>query len=205
MKVKLEFIEPVLGTLAGDPKIAEEFIASKHPESLQEDEQKAIDNLDETIEKASTVFPRDDNRPFIWDYQFKGFFKTACLAMIETDTLTKVELKAVRLTPYLYKRTIDTQIFVAPRRVFLELPKGCNSNKLNFCERPLRGQTQRGERIALARSEEAPEGTKVEFEIIVMNPKIEPFIKRWLDFGRLYGMLQWRNSGKGRFSWKELQ
>lgn len=205
MKVELKFIEPVLGTLAGDPELAKEFIASKHPESPQKDEQEAIDNLDETIEKASTVFPRHDDKPFIWDYQFKGFFKTACLAMIETGTLTKEALKSVRLTPYLCKRTVDTQIFVAPRRIFLELPEGCNPDKLNFCERPLRGQTQRGERIALARSEEAPEGTTVRFEIIVMNPKLEPFIKRWLDFGRLYGMLQWRNSGKGRFEWKELQ
>ena len=62
----------------------------------------------------------------------------------------------------------------------------------------------RGERIALARSEAAPAGTKFEATIEVLNRKLEPFLPRWLDYGRLRGIGQWRNSGAGAFEWKEL-
>jgi len=205
MKVEIEFTEELLGTRAGNKELACDYQAAKHPEQVQEDELAAIENIDETIAKSSTVFDRDDaGRPFLWDYQFKGFFKEACLAMIETDTLTKEELKKVRLTNYLYKRTIDKQVFVCPRMIFLDLPEGVDCQKLEFCERPLRGQTMKGERISLARSEVAPSGTKIVLEIKCMNKKHEPFIEQWLTYGALSGMGQWRNSGKGRFVFRIL-
>jgi len=202
MKVELTFTEPLLGTVIGNKEIFEEFIESKNPKGI-ESKNEEIDALPE-IEKASTAFARDiDGKPMLWDYQIKGFFKEACHAMIDTDTLTNEELKSVRLTGYLHKRTIDRQIFVMPRRIKLNLPNG--DGKLPFCGRPLRGETKRGEYIALARSEEAPVGTKIEIEIITLNKKLNNFIMRWLDYGALLGMGQWRNSGKGRFSWKELK
>ena len=30
------------------------------------------------------------------------------------------------------------------------------------------------------------------------------YVREWLDYGRLNGIGQWRNSGKGRFVWEEL-
>jgi len=204
MLAELTLIEPLLGTLAGDPNIATEFILSKHPDGqVQADE---VESLGKVKEKASTIFSRNaDNQPILWDYQVKGFFKSACKAMIETDTFTKAELKEVRLTSYLHKRTIDTQLFIAPRRLVLRLPDGVDENNLDFLERPLRGETMRGERISLARSEMCPAGTKLKCQIIVLNDKLFPFISRWLDYGKLNGLGQWRNSGMGRFSWKEIK
>jgi len=204
MKVEVTFTEGVLGTLAANKEIATEFIASKHPDFPEADEIAAIENMDEAMERGTTVFPREDGKPFVWDYQVKGVLKEACLAMIETDTITKEDLKKVRLTPYLFKRTIDKQIFPGPRKIFLQLPDG-TPEKLPFCERPLRGQTMRGERISLARSEEAPAGTKIEFEIVSRNAKLWDYIKTWLDYGKYSGFLQWRNSGKGRYTWRELK
>lgn len=29
-------------------------------------------------------------------------------------------------------------------------------------------------------------------------------VKEWLEYGQFHGMLQWRNSGKGRFVWEEI-
>ncbi len=29
-------------------------------------------------------------------------------------------------------------------------------------------------------------------------------VREWLDYGRLRGLFQWRNSGKGRFEWEEV-
>jgi len=42
MKVELEFTEPLLGTLPGDEKLAEEYVQSKHPEGVQKYEQESL-------------------------------------------------------------------------------------------------------------------------------------------------------------------
>ena len=199
MKAKLTFIEPVLGTLSGNKDLATEFIASKHPDGLQEDEVSSIESM---LEKQSTVFPRtDDGDPFMWDYQVKGFFKSACLAMIMMETMSKEELKKLQLTKYMYKRTIDKLIFVVPRKIVLVLPP---EGQITECERPLRGETMRGERVSLARSEQLPVGTTCELETICLNKRLVPFIEQWLTYGELAGTLQWRSSGKGRFQWEKL-
>ena len=198
MKYQIEFSEPLLGTLSGNKEIAEEFINSKHPEGHSEEESEM--HPDEELEKSSTIFARDGDKLMLWDYQFKGFLKEACEQMISSETMTKEELKNYKLTQYLYKRTIDKQIFVMPRRIHLIMPEGA---KTEFIERPLRGQTMRGERICLARSESVPAGTKVDIEILCLNTKLEKFIPQWLKYGALLGMGQWRSSGMGRFSFKE--
>ena len=204
MEVELTFTEPLLGTLAGDPNVATEFILSKHPDGIpQQDE---VESLEEMKEKSSTLFSRNpEGRPLLWDYQVKGFLKSACLAMITAGTMTQDELKKVGLTKYMHKRTIDLIIFVSPRRLLLDLPDGIDHNNLDFLERPLRGETMRGERIALARSESCSAGTKLRCAITSMNPKLNEYINRWLDYGVLSGLGQWRNSGMGRFTWAEAK
>jgi hypothetical protein len=37
-----------------------------------------------------------------------------------------------------------------------------------------------------------------------MNVNLVPFVRRWLDYGALFGLGQWRTSGHGRFTWEEL-
>jgi hypothetical protein len=194
MKFKIEFTEPLLGTLSGNKEIAEEFIISKHPDGHCEEESEAVP-VEEEIEKASTVFARDNGNLMLWDYQIKGFFKEACEQMIGSGAMTQEELKKFRLTRYLYKKTIDKQIFVLPRKIHLELPKGA---KPEYIERPLRGDTIRGERICLARSESVPAGTTFDIEVICLNTKLEKFITQWLKYGALFGLGQWRTSGMGR-------
>lgn len=206
MKVEMIFTEPLLGTLSGNKEIAEEFILAKHPDGMSKEELEALANLPEAIEKSSTIFARDnDKNPMLWDYQVKGFFKEACGAMIDMETMKVEELKKVKLTQYLHKRTIDRLVFVKPRQIVLQLPKKIDKNKLKFLERPLRGQTMRGERISLARSEMVPAKTKIEIEIICMNKKLIDFIERWLDYGALKGLGQWRNASYGRFDWRKLK
>jgi hypothetical protein len=171
---------------------------SKHPEGPQEDELHA--QLPEgDVEKSSTVFARTDGKPHLWDYQIKGFFKQACLAMVESG-LTAEALKKLGLGKWTYKRSIDLLVFVAPRRIFLQLPEGTDSQNLEYIERPLRKDNFKGGNVCLARSESAPAGTTCEFDIKYLNPKLEEPIKKWLEYGALSGIGQWRNSGMGRFS-----
>ncbi len=189
LKVELEFTEPLLGTLPGDEKLAEDYVTSKHPDGVQEDERAS---LPEEIKKFSSYFARDDKgNPVLWDYQIKGFFKDACSMMRRVAQVD--ELKA-------HKKIIDGLIFVFPRQIPLML-----SGDLFFKERPLRISTPKGDRTALARSEAAPAGTKIQIEIRLLKPDLKKYVINWLDYGILRGLGQWRNSGMGRFKWHRLQ
>lgn len=52
---------------------------------------------------------------------------------------------------------------------------------------------------APSREEEIAAGAKLEFSILVMSDDLVPAVKEWLSYGKLRGLGQWRNSGKGRF------
>lgn len=188
-RVKLEFTEPLLGTLPGDEKLAEEYVQSKHPEGVQKDEQESVA---EEMKKATSYFARNEQQmPMLWDYQIKGFFKDACSMM---RRVTQVDaLKA-------HKKIIDGLIFVTPRKIELNL-----SSELSFTERPLRVSTPQGDRTALARSETAPIGTSIQFEILLLKKDLKQYVINWLDYGILRGLGQWRNSGMGRFKWREIK
>ena len=189
MKVELEFTEPLLGTLPGDEKLAEDYVTSKHPEGVQKDEK---ESLPEEIKKFSSFFARDSKgKPILWDYQIKGSFKDACSMMRRVAQVD--ELKA-------HKKIIDGLIFVTPRQIELKL-----SGKLTFTERPLRISTPKGDRTALARSETAPVGTKIQIEILLLKPDLKKYVINWLDYGVLRGLGQWRNSGMGRFKWRQIK
>ena len=200
MKMKITFTEPLLGTLSGTKELAAEYIAGKNPKGASKDEIEVIKNLDEEIEKSSTVFNMDEKGAFLWDYQVKGFLKDTAHAIIHNGSRTQEALKKIRMTNYTYKKTIDQHVFVNPRRIYLNVV-----GDLYFTERPLRADTMRGERIALARSETAPVGTWCELEIISMNDKLWDILIECLDYGKLRGIGQWRNSGCGRFVYEELQ
>ncbi len=189
MRVKLMFTECLLGTLSGNPDIAEEFIASRHPDGPQDDELHA--ELPEgDVEKSSTIFPREGGEPFIWDYQIKGFLKDACSMLRRVK-----DTKSSKLTAY--KKVIDGLIFPGPRKIFIDVV-----GDISWCERPLRAQTAQGERIALARSESVPAGSSLTFDITCLADKYIKLVEEWLDYGSLRGLGQWRNSGKGRFTWE---
>lgn len=201
LKIEITFTEPLLGTMAGNPEIAKEFQMAKHPEGVQSDEEKAhpaaepgvaiaVENAAEIIQKSSTIFARvKGDRPALWDYQFKGFFKDAC-GMLNRVKKDKDKVKA-------HKKIIDGLIFVYPRQIPIEL-----SGEITWLERPLRGQTAQGERIALARSEMAPAGSTVQIRILMLDEKLEDMVKEWLNYGAFRGLGQWRNASYGRFSYK---
>lgn len=190
INIKLTYIDELLGTCSANPDIHAEFIASKAPDAQSRAEEVAAIGVAEAIDKAMTVFPRDeDGGPFLWDYQIKGFFKDSCGMLRRADNMKSKGLKA-------YKKEIDGLVFVFPRRIPLVLPEG---GQIGSCQRPLRASTAQGERVALANSETVPEGTTQAFSVTVLRDGLMPLVKEWLDYGALHGTGQWRNAGKGRF------
>lgn len=202
LNVEFTFTDELLGTLSEDKEASGEYIAGKNPEGAAKDEMEVIAALPEEIEKPPrTVFNRDakTGRPFLWDYQIKGFFKDAFEAIIESDRHTQEYLKSIRVTGFLRKRTVDKQIMISPREIYLELAGECK-----FITRPLRKDSFKGGLVAIATSEAAPAGTKIRLSIKVFNKQLIPIIKEALYFGSEFGIGQWRNSGKGRFTWREV-
>ena len=193
LKVKLTFPRGLLGTQTGDPDIYRSFIGSKAPDAPTMEEEVANLGTEEVIEKGKTFFPQKDGKRFIYDYQLRGFFKSACSALNKVNGTLSSKIKA-------YKKHVDLRVFVKDRENYIE-----NYDTVEECQRPLRCQTMQGERISIAISEKIPEGATCNFTIRVLNEDDIPLVKEWLDYGQFNGLLQWRNSGIGCFTWKELQ
>ena len=198
LKIRMTFFEEVLGTASGNPELHDEYIASRNPESPNRakritEEVEAIGEGN-VVEKQMTIFPKlADGTPFAWDYQIKGMFKE-CAKMMRYIKGSE----SSRITNYLQK--IDGLIFVKERKIPYQ-----NYKRLGDCQRSLRANTPQGPRVALAHSETVPEGSYIEFTVLTLDPSLLPAVREWLDYGKLHGFGQWRNSGKGRFEWEELR
>ena len=192
MKVKVTLLEEMLGTASANPEIHDEFIASNAPDAPSREEEIAALGVEAVQEKGKTVFPRNaEGRPIMWDYQIKGFFKDAAGMLRKVPGTKSAGCKA-------YKKQIDGLIFVEPRMIPLEFV-----GEVGDCQRPLRAQTMQGERVALASSETVPAGTTMEFTVSCLVASDMAMVEEWLDYGRMRGLGQWRNSGKGRMSWEQ--
>lgn len=200
LSVKITFVEPILGTWPANPNIARDYIASNSPDASTIEEEVAALGADAVADKGMTVFPRDENgTPVLYDYQIKGFFKDACGMLSRVGGKTETSKKRAvnesgKLTAY--KKVIDGLIFVGPRMIPISV-----NGKIGECQRPLRAQTAQGERVSLANSEEIPAGSTCEFEVLCMDDAHISAVREWLDYGGLRGIGQWRNSGKGRFTY----
>lgn len=193
IKVKLTFTEPILGTSPANEDVYRDFIGSKSPDATSVSDEVAALGANAVVEKGMTVFPRlPDGTPFLYDYQIKGFFKDSCGGLRKVEKTASSKIKA-------YKKEIDKLVFPQPRRIPIRF-----EGDIRECQRPLRAQTAQGERVSLAISEEIPAGATIEFSVVCLSDGYEAAVREWLDYGRWSGIGQWRNSGKGRFTWEEL-
>lgn len=194
LKVKITFLESVLGTQTGDKEIYRNFIGSKSPNASTIEEEIDAVGQDEVIDKGKTWFPKtEDGKPFIYDYWIRGFFKSACSALRNISGMKSNKVKA-------YKKKVDLGIFIKDRKNIIE-----NYSEITECQRPLRCSTMQGERVSIAISEEIPAGATVEFTVQCLDDNDIDLVKEWLDYGKFNGLGQWRNSGHGKFSWEEIE
>jgi hypothetical protein len=192
INVRLVFLEGVLGTSPANKELYKEYIATKAPDASTIEEEVAAIGQEAVAEKGMTVFHRlKDGTPFLYDYQCKGFFKSACYFMGKLAGSESSKVKA-------YKKKVDGMIFPRPRAIPYQM-----AGTLGILQRPLRTSGPNGERVALAISEEVPKLSTVEFTIEILDRSDEALVKEWLNFGFYNGIGQWRNSGKGRFVWED--
>lgn len=193
IKVRLTLTEDLLGTASGNKELYADYIATKAPNADMVEQEIEDFDPDLAMEKAMTIFPRKaDGTPFLYDYQFKGFLKDSAGVLRKVSGTACSKVKA-------YKKEIDGLVFPRPRKIEIKL-----AGEMGVCERPLRAQTPMGERVALSISESIPAGSTLEFEIGYMTDNMKELVMECLDYGALRGLGQWRNSGKGRFTYEIL-
>lgn len=194
LRVRLTFLDEVLGMMPAQEEIYSEFIASHAPDAMTREEEVEEFGVSEVERQGTTVFPRDEEgHPFFYDYQIRGMFKDSCGMLRRVKNTISSKTTA-------YKKVIDGEIFISDRKNPLIF-----DGKVTTCQRPLRASTAQGERIALASSEAVPAGATLEFEVKLLDPAHRDLVLEWLDYGEMRGMGQWRNSGKGRFKYEILE
>lgn len=188
-RVRLEFIEAVLGTVALDPEAYTEFAGGANapdPATVAEE----LEGLPGVQKGLTGFFRLPDGTPYMLNYVLKGFCKEACSIMRRVSGSKSSKITA-------FKKVIDGLVFVEPRQIVLHLPTDAT---LEVLSRPLRAETALGARVAIARSEMCPPGTWMEFEIEAVGGVVdEATLQEWLDYGRRKGLGAWRNAGYGAF------
>ena len=185
-QLKVTFTEPILGTQP-QKDVATKYTQDKAREKglPVEDE---LETLPEMLDKGTTAFHKLDGQPIYYDYHLKGFLKEAGSVLNGTHGVKALRSK------------VDNTVFVQPRRIPLHLPEG---GEIGFLERTLRGQTMKGPRVSLARSELLPVATWLEATVqVIAGPISESILRELLDYGQFKGFGQWRNGGYGRFTYE---
>lgn len=203
LKIRITFIDEVLGSANSDPNVHSEFIASKAPDALTREHEIEALGVDSVEKKEKTIFPRDkDGNPILWPYQMRGFIKHAIGMVKLADTKSACsKIKA-------HKKYVDGLIYIwdgkgsfRPNRAL----KIESSEDMGSCQRPLRASTMQGERVALANSESIAEGATITMVIRILKDDLDTAIEECLDYGQYNGLGQWRNSGKGSFTWEKIE
>lgn len=199
--VKCTFIEEVLGSMPTNENLYSDYIASKAPSKEKaEEELEGLEDMEMPEGLTTAFYKLPDGTPCLLDYHIKGFFKDACQMLRRCAKEGYEGAKACGKVSA-YKKEIDGCLFVEPRYI----PFDMHGMKLDVCERSLRASTPQGERNALAASESVPEGSTLTFKITLLKPSLLDMCKECLDYGVFRGMGQWRNSGKGRFTYEILE
>lgn len=156
--------------------------------------------------------------PFMYDYQMRGSFKES-IAMLAKASGGRAAKNDDSVAKYAcanitsYKKVVDGNWFVTNRKIPLmipetyidemgrEIPTFNEKGQLPQIVRPLRADTAKGPRTALAASEYVPAGTEFFLGIRLLNIKDLKACLETLDYKASVGMLQWRGGGKGTLIW----
>lgn len=188
-KLKVTFLEDVLGSTPLNEEVFSDYIASKHPNGNGAEE---LATLETDTMRGKTGFHRNENgTPVLYNYVVKGFLKDSWTKCREHKNSRAKELKAG-------KNKLTGHVFISERIIPI-----LGVRDPYVLERPLRAETMQGPRVALAASEAIPAGAHFACTLEVLAPHIitEDLLRELLDYGKYSGFGQWRSGGFGRFEY----
>ncbi len=157
--------------------------------------------------KGTTVFfwDKETDRPCIGDHMIYGFMKAASEAICRTK---EGRGKGVILESASYTSSVINQ-HVRCEKQFIPFDRDIKRDEQGrpfFFQRSLRAMTAQGPRVSLAKSEVVEAGSKLHFKLKVIkgSPLKREHIQRIFDHGEIVGLGQWRNSGRGMFTYEMM-
>lgn len=185
--------EELLASSPCDREVYKTYIASRKVEKPEEAGEE-VATLTEREVTGWSVFHSDDKGLFVFDYHIRGFLKEAA----RNITGTKGDAGITALVS-----KVDRFVFVSPRRLYFRRDGKIIKKADGVAERPLRAMTMQGPRVSLKRSDMLNAGVDITFQIQILPLGKEithdKHIEKWLEYGQLCGLGEWRNGGYGRF------
>lgn len=170
--------------------------------------QEGLKGLKETFaefeHRGLTVFYWNEkqNLPMIGDHMVYGYLKEVGETLCKTKPKAReVFLQSITYTQSSINRFVRcTDRFLTFDRDILRNPSGSPKH----LHRSLRAMTAQGPRISLARSEQMPEGTKLNFTLKILegSPITIEHLHMMFECGEHSGFGQWRNAGNGQFTYE---
>lgn len=241
--IEVEYLREALGVSPSVKELYAEYIASKAPDAMSKSEEIEAIGEEAMFAKGTSIYHRTraawdteqlrfralkpgavppgdmevvDGAPFVYDYQWRGFFKEA-FSFMQRASKNEGGNAAVKFGLSNHKKIVDGEIFVHPRKICLNIPDtfidtdGVSEEEsfnadgtLKTMQRSLRTSGPSGERVAIASSEMVPKGTSMKLTISVTDKRLWPAVESALNYGLYHGFSGWRNSGLGIFRWRKL-
>lgn len=198
LHMRCEFIEPVLGSNPGSNQVATDYVSKLAPDAKSRKEEVELYGEEDVEDTLTTKFYQEEinghKHYYLLTYQVEGFLKAAAEA-----------LKRAGLTNIVaFKKTLNQTVFVSgkdsvspiERKIEIHRPAktGIRTN-----QRSLKASTPKGDRTALASSEEIAKGATFEIWVFILDKRVANFVLSLMEYGELSGIGQWRNAGYGRF------
>lgn len=192
-------ITPLLGSQPPSEDIRTQYIASKAPQPVDDED----GLLPDSAEKNLTVFLRDtdnNDRLCLLDYTVRGFFKEA---------LNNIKAQAKIGSP---RSKVDKYVFIEPRRIPITRDDEDIYDEDDYFERPLRAETMQGPRVALTGSERIYDPWQITIHVTLFpnagTAKSDSVtwdaLEMALDYGKFSGLGQFRTGSYGRFTWERV-
>ena len=204
-KYRLTGITPMLGSNPANPEIHSAYVSIKAESLAKAQEETSMLPTEEELknikEQGLTVYLRNGRGQLcIGNHVIKGFLKAALATLKDQVGVAAAKSK------------IDNLVFIEPTYIPVMQDGEPITEADGYNERSLRAETMQGPRVSLASSEEIEAPWTVDFEMTLLNNNGSAKSKAltWeiletvLDYGRFKGLGQWRNSGKGSFTWERL-
>jgi hypothetical protein len=115
-QVSLKFTTPLLGSVPMQKDIFAKYIQTKARELNPEDAANELESIDDVAQRGATGFFKDkDGKPFLYDYQVKGFLNEAAKVLKDTwPRKKKSEMEEGAFDTFIGAK-VKNYVFVTPR------------------------------------------------------------------------------------------